>query len=157
MSTSESLRQIFNRCALGIDEDDFQLFGSCFNENASFSTASQPCIEGREAICDYFRARRQARRERGEQSRHLITNVVVLDETEASALAVAYVTGLVAAVDHTVSFHFGWYRDRFVYDDGRGWLIAEHFIHADGSDAPAEIAPGGFQFVGLKFPGRGAS
>jgi 3-phenylpropionate/cinnamic acid dioxygenase small subunit len=146
MSASEAISQVFYRYALGVDEDDFDLFATCFSEDACFETASQPRIEGREAICDYFRARRQVRRSRGEQSRHLITNVVLLEESSAEAIAVAYVTGLIATGPHSFDFHCGWYRDRLVKSAGRQWQISQHFIHADGSDPANAILPLGFRF-----------
>lgn len=146
MSANEAISQVFHRYALGVDEDDFDLFATCFAEDACFETASQPRIEGREAICDYFRARRQARRSRGEQSRHLITNVVLLEESATEAIAVAYVTGLIATGSHSFDFHCGWYRDRLVKPAGGQWQISEHFIHADGSDPANPILPVGFRF-----------
>jgi uncharacterized protein (TIGR02246 family) len=146
VSACEAISQVFYRLALGVDEDDFDLFATCFTDDASFETASQPRIEGREAICDYFRARRQARRSRGEQSRHLITNVVLLEEGSAEAVAVAYVTGLIASGPHSFDFHCGWYRDRLVKSTDGQWQIREHFIHADGSDPANPILPAGFRF-----------
>lgn len=129
----EAIRQVFYRYALGIDEDNFELFAACFTADATFSTQAQPRIDGREAICEYFRARRAVRRSRGEQSRHLINNVVLLEKNEQAALVVAYVTGLIAT-GRDVSFHFGWYRDRLVRSADGEWRIHEHFIHADGTD-----------------------
>ena len=129
----EGVRQAFHRYALGFDEDDFELFEDCFTEDAVFSTATVGPIQGRADIRAYFKQRRDGRRSRGEQSRHLITNVALLEEDATSVLAVAYVTAVVAVRGAQPSMHFGWYRDRLV-SDGHVWRIREHYIHADGAD-----------------------
>jgi 3-phenylpropionate/cinnamic acid dioxygenase small subunit len=136
VSEIEAIRGVFHRYALGFDEGNFDLFARCFTQDASFETASQPAIAGREAIVQYFQGRRSARRQRGEQSRHVISNVVLLDQQDHEALAVAYVSGLLTTGPDSFSFHFGWYRDRLVKNEAGDWQIAEHFIHADGSDRP---------------------
>ena len=146
MSALLDIQQTLYRLALGFDEADLDLFADCFTEDAVVDTVGGDHLEGRAAIREHFSLRRDGRREREEQSRHVVTNTLVLEEGESDALVVSYLLGITTVGGET-RVQGAWYRDRFVIDDGR-WRIRWHYIYSDAAgvkqsplDAALEPAP----------------
>lgn len=73
---------------------------------------------------------RALRRTAQQQTRHLITNVIVRDETEGEARVLSYVLVAVTQAGEPTTLRTGWYRDRMVKESGT-WLIRDRRIKLD--------------------------
>jgi uncharacterized protein (TIGR02246 family) len=139
MSTRSEIEDAFYRYALAYDEDDLDGMARCFAPDATLSTTmNDDRAEGREQIRALFEGRRAGRRNRAEQCRHIVGNVMILEETADEALALVYNTLLTTTGTQTqAAVMAGWYRSRMVRSEGT-WLIREHLIHVDaGQRVPA--------------------
>jgi ketosteroid isomerase-like protein len=143
MSARGAIENTLYQYSLGYDEADMDLQADCFTADAVILSGEDDRIEGREVIKTFFTERRADRTRRSEQSRHVVTNVYIRNETEDEAVVVSYLTLLTTpneggaartekrVVDTEASFASGWYRDRFVRD-GDKWRIRERQVHLDG-------------------------
>jgi uncharacterized protein (TIGR02246 family) len=140
MTVRHELEDAFYRYALAYDEDDLDALAACFTPDAVMSTTmNDDRAQGRDAIRALFAGRREGRRQRAEQCRHLIGNVMVLDRRGEAVLALAYNSLLTTTGDETrASVMAGWYRSWMVKDGDR-WLIREHLVHVDSGERVAAV------------------
>jgi 3-phenylpropionate/cinnamic acid dioxygenase small subunit len=90
-----------------------------------------PPLHGREAIGAFVGTARAARADRGEQPRHLVNNVRIVDRGEGVVHAVSYMTLVVTQADGSAAVDCaGTYTDRFEEIDG-SWYIAARRIGFD--------------------------
>jgi hypothetical protein len=88
-------------------------------------------VKGSEAIAAFLAAARNARATRGEQPRHLVNNVRIVESTADEAEVVSYMTLVITHADGSTTLDCaGTYRDRFVRDDG-SWKLAARKIAFD--------------------------
>jgi ketosteroid isomerase-like protein len=139
MSVRGKIQDTLADYALGYDENDFDLLASCFAPDAViFFPAPGLVVRGLPAVRAQLEKQHAARGETDEQSRHLITNVRILEESSDEVLAVSF--WIVTATSSAgVRVSSGWYRDRFVPRDGR-WVFRERTIHGDSSRSAAVSA-----------------
>jgi len=133
MGAYTGICQTLARYALGMDEGEFALVEQCFTPDAvvQFPAPGGKRIAGRDDLMVEYR-RRHARR--GGQVRMLITNTVVLSETDDEAVAVSYVLSIWQDELDVYVPRTGWYRDTFVLDD-ETWLIRLRRVHSDSGPA----------------------
>jgi hypothetical protein len=133
MSARAEIENTLYRYAWGFDSGQLDLLESCFVADAELAS-SLGGISGRAAIREFFEGRRQLRREAGEQSRHVTTNVLIEQETADSAVVRSYftVTAVKAAADGVEVQISGWYLDEFVVDEDQ-WRIRRRTMEVDGT------------------------
>jgi uncharacterized protein (TIGR02246 family) len=145
VSAWNSIEGVLYRYSLGFDEDDIELLLDCFTEDATFDTGVvetglRQSLDGRAAIREFLEKRRAGRAAADKQVRHVITNVLVLDERPDEALVVSYQTAVVTTGGRDAIVEvMAWIRDRMVRQDGE-WRIRERSLYLDKS-APGQPVP----------------
>jgi ketosteroid isomerase-like protein len=128
--------------AWAYDEHDLDLLASCFTVDAVLlGPRRELWAEGRDGIREFFAGRRAGRAEAREQTRHLITNVLV-EEQAGDVVVLSYVLVAVTGPGAQSGFRAGWYRDVMVESDG-GWRLRERCIHLDSDADYEQVAFGG--------------
>jgi uncharacterized protein (TIGR02246 family) len=129
VSAREEIEETLYRYAAGFDDDDLDQLANCFTHDAEVSSGAGDNA-GRPAIRAAYQSRRDARREAGEQVRHLVTNVRVefLDDEHARVQSY-YALVATSAAGTGVRSH-GTYEDEFVRAGGQ-WLIARRRARSD--------------------------
>jgi uncharacterized protein (TIGR02246 family) len=133
VTVRETIEDVVIRFAWAYDEGDIAAAADVFAEHATLevSVPDQPTLRGREAIGAFVGEARAARAARGEQPRHLVNNVRIVDRNEGAVNAVSYMTLVLTKPDGTsIVDCAGTYTDRFVEVDGR-WLISARRITFD--------------------------
>ena len=135
-STREGVAQTLAKYALGVNESRPDLLEDCFTDGAVLGFPASGGIRdrGRDAIVTGLLARSADRRARNEQSRHVITNLYLEQQTETSATAISYYLVVETSPD-SQRIRSGWYRDSFVNEVGT-WRIEERNVHLDAGAAP---------------------
>lgn len=131
MSTREDVERTLFLYGWGYDEDDLDLMVDCFTSDAVLKRSGGTLAEGKQAIREFYEAARQRRRDAREQTRHVISNVLITSRSETEVDALCYLT-LVVTEDggQSSSVKGGWYRDRLV-DTGAAWRFSERIINVD--------------------------
>lgn len=117
------------RYAAGFDDDDLDQLANCFTEDADV-VAGVGTVSGRAAIRDAYQARRDQRTEADEQTRHVVTNVVIDLLGEDRARARSYYTLIVSGPQGVGVGSCGTYEDELIRS-GEGWLIAKRRAQGD--------------------------
>lgn len=115
------------------DEGDFEAWASLFRDDAifTFTGAVEATFSGKERLLQIPSAYREALA-RGEQGRHYLTNITVLEQTEreASVAALALLSGIGA--DGKLSYYSpGRYTGTLVACDDGSWRISQWQLHLD--------------------------
>jgi 3-phenylpropionate/cinnamic acid dioxygenase small subunit len=130
MTARHEFEDVFCQYALAFDEGETERYALVFAEDAEL-IAGPTTLSGRDAIVEMMSGRIAFRRGESQQTRHVITNILVEEETESRARVRAYFSlpvttgGSSLAVERT-----GWYLSDFVRT-GDGWRIARHEMHGD--------------------------
>jgi 3-phenylpropionate/cinnamic acid dioxygenase small subunit len=120
VSDQQSVNQLFSTYAWAIDAREFDLLNGVFSEDASFvvsiaGTVAAGPFEGRTALVDFISS---TTREQTDQRRHVITNVRIAGDDQATAtLTLLVVDGGVLTVKSC-----GFYRVELVQEGG-AWRI----------------------------------
>jgi hypothetical protein len=134
MGSQAELERPLQLYAWGYDEDDMDMITECFTEDAVLVFEPDPLIEdaealggerrtiGRDAIVEQFRNSRGGFEERGEQPRHLITNVFVEDAGEREADVRCMYLFCVQSASGLDVKGVSRYYDHLIYD-GERWRI----------------------------------
>ena len=113
------------------DEDDIDGMAGCFAEDALLKSGTgATTAAGRAAIRKFFDERREVRRRARQQTRHVISNVLIENETRDTADVLCYLILAVTEVGGGTSLKAGWYRDKMVRD-GMTWRFKERAINVD--------------------------
>jgi ketosteroid isomerase-like protein len=104
------------------------MLADCFTEDAVVTYPSGKRVEGRDNLIEEFQSMRA---KRAGQSRHLITDVVVLSENESEADVVSCVASFSGDSSGSNVHRTGWYRDRMVREDDGVWRFRERIVGAD--------------------------
>ena len=129
----EAIEDVIIRYAWAYDEQETDAAATLFTEDGVLqpSAPGSAPVVGREAIAAYLGAARAGRATAGEQPRHLVNNVRVVEAAGGVADVVSYMTLVVTAADGTSAVVIaGTYADRLVEVDGR-WQIASRRIQFD--------------------------
>ena len=124
--------------AWAYDMDELNTIGDCFAEDAevAFGTGVQ---YGREAVVAEL-TRRRGLYEKGTTPWHVISNVMIVEETDLEAVVTSFYTFFVKPAGEPAQFtSIGYYDDRFVNDKGI-WRIQWRRVLGAGEraeDAPA--------------------
>jgi uncharacterized protein (TIGR02246 family) len=129
MSARAEIEELLYRYASGFDDDDLDLLAGCFTEDAHVE-AGVGTVSGRAAIRDAYQARRDDRTAAGEQTRHVVTNVVIELVDDDHARSRSYYTLIVTGAAGSKVGSAGTYTDELVRTGGR-WLIAERRSRGD--------------------------
>ena len=130
MSARHELEDVFCQYALAFDEGEPERYALVFAEDAEL-IAGETTLSGRDAIVEMMTGRIAFRRGEGQQTRHVITNILVEEETGSRARVRAYFSlpvttgGSSVAVERT-----GWYLSDFARAPD-GWRIVRHEMHGD--------------------------
>jgi hypothetical protein len=129
VSARDGIQQALAVYALALDEGRLDLLADHLTEDVVLHfPAADRTVNGREQVLAFYASRVEARG--GDQARHVITNLYVIEQDASSARTVAYFTVVATALDDSVRTSSGWYRDRLVQRDGR-WRFAERIIYSD--------------------------
>jgi ketosteroid isomerase-like protein len=128
LSARGEIENLLYRYAWGFDADDVEMQAGCFTEDGEVVTPAG-AVAGRDAIRAMFAERRADRASRGEQPRHVTTNVLILEETDDEASVRSYFTLCIGSGDTINVERMGWYEDRLVNDAG-AWKIARREMHS---------------------------
>ena len=127
------IEDVLVRYAWAFDEDDFDTMRTLFTEHGTFevSEATVDVIRGPEAIIAFQKTAREARAGRGEQPRHLVNNVRIVEVEADAVTAVSYMTLVITLADGTSKVALaGTYNDRLVREGG-AWRIATRQLTFD--------------------------
>lgn len=131
MSQHDAIQRTLYLYGWYYDEDDIDGMASCFAEDAVLrGGAGQVTATGRSAIREFFDGRREVRRQSRQQTRHVISNVLIENETPDSADVLCYLVLAVTEDGGSCSLKGGWYRDRMVRE-GATWRFKERTINVD--------------------------
>jgi uncharacterized protein (TIGR02246 family) len=133
VTVRETIEDVVIRFAWAYDEGDIPAAAEVFAEDATLEVSAPgvPPARGRKAIAAFVGEARAARAARGEQPRHLVNNVRIIERGGGAVHAVSYMTLVVTKADGTAIVDCaGTYTDRFVELDGR-WLLAARRIAFD--------------------------
>jgi 3-phenylpropionate/cinnamic acid dioxygenase small subunit len=128
-----AIEDLIVRYAWAYDELEFESLGELFVEDATFEMSAPGVApaRGREAIVSFLHAARAGRAARGEQPRHLVNNLRVVEVSEGVAHVVSYMTLVVTTPDgRAVVDCAGTYHDRLVEVDG-AWMFAARQLTFD--------------------------
>jgi uncharacterized protein (TIGR02246 family) len=129
----ETIENVVVRFAWAYDAGDIDAAAAVFAEDATLEV-SVPGVapaHGREAIAAFVGAARAGRAERGEQPRHLVNNVRMVDNDDGTVRSVSYMTLVLTRADGTAVVDCaGTYTDSYKRVDGE-WLIATRLITFD--------------------------
>jgi len=130
MTARHAFEDVFCQYALAFDQGETERYALVFAEDAEL-VAGPTTLSGRAAIVEMMSGRIAFRRGESQQTRHVITNILVEEETESTARVRAYFSlpvttgGSSLAVERT-----GWYLSDFART-GDGWRIVRHEMHGD--------------------------
>ena len=130
MSARAEINELLARYAWAYDEEDPEALASCFAENAEFDYGTE-LLRGRDAICGRLNGNRAAARERGEQPRHVMTNVVVDEKGDGTARVLSYLSFTVSSASGTAVVLTATYDDVVVRDGGE-WRFQRRAVNRDG-------------------------
>jgi hypothetical protein len=118
--------------AWGYDDDDLDLLAGAFAEGATLNHAIDGSIvTGPAEIREWMDEKREVFRTNGEQPRHMIANIVAVQESEMTASSRCYMTMMVTRSDGSVyAHHAGSYLDKYARVGDR-WLFSERLIRVD--------------------------
>ena len=129
MSARGEIAELIARYASGYDEEDAGVLAACFTEDAEFDYGSE-VLRGRDAICARLNGNRAAARERGEQPRHVMTNVVVDEAGDGTARVRSYLSFTVTSANGPALVLTATYDDLVVFDEGE-WRFRRRAVHRD--------------------------
>ena len=116
------------RYAHAFDENDMDAFADCFTEDGVIKRAGGDVV-GREEIRRIFAERRNGYDERGEQPRHIVTNILIDQRSETEATVTSYLMLTVTASGTEIRVS-GRYVDEMVLDGDR-WRFASRETAVD--------------------------
>ena len=118
--------------ALAYDQADIEALVGCFTPDASFATNSgAEAVVGADALRKFYAVTRGRRSELGQQPRHLVNNVRLVQQAGAEVVAVSYMVLIVTQADGSSGVECtGRYRDT-LQRAGDRWLFAERVLTFD--------------------------
>jgi uncharacterized protein (TIGR02246 family) len=128
----DAIENVLNRYALAYDDNDMDVMADCFTEDAVMSLRVQDGdlvgpFEGREAIVKLMR---DSLASQTDQRRHLVTNMVIREQSDTKARVDSYLT-LISIEDKTLTvLSTARYEDELVTADG-GWRFTKRHIQLD--------------------------
>lgn len=144
MDDRTQIKELLYRICLANDEHDAAMLADCFCEDATMGGITREQHEqgyslnpkiGRQEIMDAYL---KGWSEKKFRRRHVLTNVLVLEESEREARVSSYIS-LYLFDNQKVSLNFvGHYLDRVVSEKGR-WRIRERVCYQDNPYAPGDI------------------
>lgn len=129
MSARNDIENTLYRYALLYDVDELDDIGSCFAVDAvvEFNPGN---ASGRAAVAEEMERRRAKYRPQRSIPWHVISNVLIENETETHADVTAFYTFFVKAPDEAPApAAIGYYDDRFVREDGCWRIEARRVVH----------------------------
>ncbi|HET6506981.1 MAG TPA: nuclear transport factor 2 family protein [Baekduia sp.] len=135
---SAAIAELLHRYAWTYDAGDVAGAVACFVEEGTLTTVvagEEAAVRGQAELEAFLGAARGARAERGEQPRHLVTNVVVSLEDDGAAPRVeAYMTLILTGADGARVECTGVYEDRVV-ETPDGWRFRSRHLRFDRAGA----------------------
>ena len=132
MTARAEIENLLNRYSLAYDKPDMDVMAGTFTDDAvmSLRIAGGDLIgpfDGKEAI---MKLMTDSLASQNDQRRHLVTNLVIDDETDDSATATSYLT-LISVADGTATLlSTAVYEDQ-LRKDGGAWRFAKRHIELD--------------------------
>lgn len=130
MSAFGEIQQVIHRLAWGTDLRRIDYIEACYTPDATFTVTGDNgrVVQGRDAILAGIEATWS--KTPPTLGHHVVTNVLIENETGDAADVVTYKT-VVRSVDDTPKVvSMGWYQDHFV-NDGSGWKIESRTLTND--------------------------
>jgi 3-phenylpropionate/cinnamic acid dioxygenase small subunit len=129
LSTRTEIAELIARYAWSYDDEDSDALAGCFTEDAEFDYGTE-LLRGRDAICARLNGNRAAAHERGEQPRHVMTNVVVDEAGDGTARVRSYLSFTVTSANGPALLLTATYDDLVVHDGGE-WRFQRRAVHRD--------------------------
>jgi ketosteroid isomerase-like protein len=130
------IEDVVNRYAQSIDANDVTGIAKCLSEDAvlTMKASGQASVRrGRPDILATFRLSFASRTPASPPRRHIISNLVLLDWSDAEAQARSYVAVVRGKEGQAVIATTGTYTDRLIRN-ADGWLIRERVGEFDNGD-----------------------
>jgi len=131
-----AIEEVVNRYAQSIDANDLAGIGKCVTEDAvlTMKASGRASVRrGRPEILATFRLSFASHTPTSPPRRHVISNLVLLDWSDAEALTRCYVAVLRVKEGQVVIATTGTYTDRLVHQ-GDDWLIRERVGEFDNAE-----------------------
>lgn len=133
MSDQAGIERTIVRYAWGYDSLDIDAVVDCFTEDAVIEVSVEGVepARGHDGIRAFIGGARGRRAELGQQPRHLVTNIDIVDLDESEATARTYMTLVITHPDGRSEIDCaGTYDDRLVAVDGE-WKLSSRRINFD--------------------------
>ncbi|CAN5544883.1 hypothetical protein BH10ACT3_BH10ACT3_19040 [soil metagenome] len=132
MADRNAIENVLMTWALGYDDRSPTLMERCFTSDATMTlhigdAETMGPYVGRAEVMKHFTDHHETQTD---QRRHVVTNVILVDETDTSVDTISCLTLLVVEDDVCRVQATGVYRDRFV-SDGDEWRIRERVLRLD--------------------------
>ena len=130
------IEEVVHRYAQSIDSDDLAGIAGCVTDDAVLTMAAAGQVKvrhGKEEILAAFRASFAARTPTSPPRRHVISDLLLLDWSDAEARTRCYITVLRVKDGQVVISTTGTYTDLLVRA-GEGWLIKERVGQFDNAE-----------------------
>ena len=125
----QEIAELLARYAWAYDGDNPDALASCFTEDAEFDYGTE-MLTGRDEILERLTGNRAAARERGDQPRHVMTNIVVEPRSDGTAQVRSYLTFTVTAATGAAVLLTATYEDEVVHD-GDDWRFRRRTVRRD--------------------------
>jgi 3-phenylpropionate/cinnamic acid dioxygenase small subunit len=122
--TAEALLARYARC---FDTGDLDGLRECFAAAARLEIGHELAAEGRDAVVEELRRRRERHTRAGRRPWHLVSGVECEGDGDARRVRARYTLLLATAGAAPAAAGHGWYDDELVREAG-GWRIARHRV-----------------------------
>jgi uncharacterized protein (TIGR02246 family) len=129
MPNRSEIENLLARYAWAFDQDEMGVFGACFAPDAEFAFAGETW-KGRDEIRERCAENRTRWRVRGQQPRHLVTNVEIEEATDDRATVRSYIMVMAVDGEGATTSSIGRYHDVLTRADGE-WRIQHREAYAD--------------------------
>jgi 3-phenylpropionate/cinnamic acid dioxygenase small subunit len=125
------IAELLARYAWAYDEENLGGLAACFTEDAEFDYGTE-MLTGRDAILERLTGNRAAARERGDQPRHVMTNILVEPGSDGAVRVRSYLTFTVTSATGAGVLLTATYEDEVVQDGGE-WRFRRRKVRRDGA------------------------
>jgi hypothetical protein len=135
VSARDGIENTLYHYAWGFDFDDIEMLADCFCVDADVTFPNGHRTLDRAGAREELNRRREAHRQAGTSAWHVITNVMISDETPTEARARSFYTFLVGAPGgkELRLTSVGYYDDWFANEDGT-WRIKRRRVEPGASN-----------------------
>lgn len=128
-----SIQQLYARQALAVDRGDAQEWASTYTEQAVFTSPTFSIVaQGRAQLRDFAKMSHADAAARGEQLRHIVSNMHLIDESDGSARIRAYLMIVATSTAASRIDRMLVVDDHLARQPGEAWLFTRRETFRDG-------------------------